>query len=118
MSLVPLLADRLRQLRVRHGLTQEETAELVGISMRFYQLLESGRKKQVWLETVERLAAPFGLEVWQLLGPALPADTCLQSAVAESTIHHRRRRRRGPYQKGITPPKAEIPNPKRPNSKK
>ena len=102
MSLVPLIADRLRQLRVRHCLTQEETAELVGISMRFYQLLESGRKKQVWLETVERLAVPFGLEAWQLLCPELPADTRLQSAVAESTIHYKRRR--GPYRKGIALP--------------
>ena len=116
MSLVPLLADRLRQLRVRHGLTQEETAELVGISMRFYQLLESGRKKQVWLETVERLAAPFGIEAWQLLGPELPADTRVQSAVAESTIHNRRRR--GPYQKGITPPPTDVPAPRRPAPKK
>ena len=103
MSLVPLLADRIRQLRVRHGLTQEETAELVGVSLRFYQVLESGRKKQVWLETVERLAAPFGLETWQLLGPELPAATQLQSAVAESTIHYRRR---GPYRKGIATPEA------------
>ncbi len=102
MPLVPLLADRLRQLRVRHGLTQEETAELVGVSLRFYQVLESGRKKQVWLETVERLAAPFGLEVWQLLGPKLPAATRLQSAVPESVIHYQGRR--GPYRKGITTP--------------
>ena len=102
MSLVPFLADRLRQLRVRHGLTQEETAELVGVSLRFSQLIESGRKKQVWLETVERLAAPFGLEAWQLLDPKLPASTRLQSAVAESTIHYRRRR--GPHRKGLPTP--------------
>lgn len=105
MSLVPLIADRLRQLRVRHALTQEETAELVGVSLRFYQLLESGRKKQVWVETVERLAAPFGLEIWQFLGPELPAGTQLQSAVAESTIHYRRR---GPYRKGITTDRKSV----------
>ena len=69
------LAERLRQLRMRRGLTQEEFAEIAGISYKFYQQIESGRKKQLWLETVERLAAGFGLEAWQLLGSELPAES-------------------------------------------
>ena len=97
MLLVPLIASRLRELRLRHGLTQEQAAELVGVSMRFYQLLKSGHKKQVWLETVERLAVPYGLAAWQLIGPELPVDTQLTRAVAESTIHYRSRK--GPYRK-------------------
>lgn len=101
MPLVPLLAARLRELRVRHQLTQEEAAELVGVSMRFYQLLESGRKKQVWLETVERLASPYGLEAWQLIGPVLPADTEVLRSVSESAIHYKSRK--GPYKKKLPP---------------
>ncbi|MEY4488663.1 MAG: Helix-turn-helix domain [Verrucomicrobiota bacterium] len=93
--LIPLLASRMRELRLRHDLTQEEAADLVGVSMRFYQTLESGRKKQVWLETVDRLAEPFGLEAWQLLGPDLPATTNLTRVVQQSSIHYKSRK--GPY---------------------
>lgn len=98
MSLVVTIAGRLRELRVRHGLTQEEAAELVGVSMRFYQLLESGRKKQMWLETAERLAASYGLEAWQLIGRELPEKTEPAAKITESTIHYNRRRK-GPYRK-------------------
>lgn len=99
MSLVALVALRLKELRARHHLTQEEAAEATDLSMRFYQLLESGRKKQIWLETVERLAAAYGLEAWQLIGPELPAHSNLRRNVAASNIHYRRIRR-GPYRKG------------------
>lgn len=94
MSLVPLVAERMRELRHRHGLTQEEAAELVGVSLRFYQMIESGRKKQIWLETIERLAAAFNLEGWELLGPVLPKRSQVAQAVPESAVHYRRR---GPY---------------------
>jgi len=72
---IHLLAGRLRQLRLRHGLTQEQFAEAAGIGYKFYQQIESGRKKQLWLETLDRLAAGFGLEAWQLLGSELPAES-------------------------------------------
>ncbi len=75
VSTLPALASRLRRLRQRHELTQEAFAEATGLSYKFYQQIEAGRKKQIWLETVERLAGGFGLEVWQLLAPEEPAHT-------------------------------------------
>jgi len=54
------------------GLTQEAFAEKYGFSYKYYQKLESGRKKQIWLGTVERLAKAFGLEAWELLAPKEP----------------------------------------------
>jgi transcriptional regulator with XRE-family HTH domain len=54
------------------GLTQEAFAEKFGFSYKYYQKIESGRKKQIWLETVERLAKAFGLEVSQLLAKEEP----------------------------------------------
>jgi transcriptional regulator with XRE-family HTH domain len=96
MSLIPLVADRLRALRLRHGLTQEEAAELMDLSLRFYQVLESGRKKQIWLETVERAAAAYGLAACDLIGPQLPASSQVHRVPAESSVHYKRRRR-GPY---------------------
>jgi transcriptional regulator with XRE-family HTH domain len=77
VTLLRHVSVRLRLLRQRHGVTQEEFAELAGVSYKFYQQIEAGRKKQIWLETVERLAAGFGLEAWQLLAPAVPAHTHL-----------------------------------------
>lgn len=66
------LAENLRYLRLRADidLTQEQMAEAVGFEFKFYQKLENGKKPQIKLETVERLAAPFGLAVWQILAPA------------------------------------------------
>ena len=69
---IPLLSQRLLALRKRYELTQEAFAERTGFDYKFYQAIESGRKKQVWLETVERLADAYGLAVWELLGPDEP----------------------------------------------
>ncbi len=63
---------RLRRLRQHHELTQEQFAETIGLSYKFYQQIEAGCKKQIWLETVERLATGFGLEGWQLLSTDEP----------------------------------------------
>lgn len=98
MPLIPLIAERLRALRLRHGITQEEAADLMELSLRFYQLLESGRKKQIWLETVERAAASYGLQACDLIGPQLPPESHIQRTPAESSPHYKRRRR-GPYGK-------------------
>ena len=70
----------------------------------FYQLLESGRKKQIWLETVEKLAAVYGLEVWEFLKPKLPGQTAIKRKIIKSSVHYRRRRK-GPYYKASSPRK-------------
>ena len=95
VSTLSALASRLRRLRQRHGLTQEQFAEAIGLNYKFYQQIEAGRKKQIWLETVERLAAGFGLDTWQLLAPTEPVHTIVrhpaeakgrrQAAVAEGS---------------------------------
>jgi transcriptional regulator with XRE-family HTH domain len=67
------LLKRLRELRDVHGLSQEAFAELSGISYKYYQAVEAGRKRELRLSTLERLANAYGLEVHQLLGPEVPA---------------------------------------------
>ena len=62
----PLL-KRLRELRLRRGLTQEAFAEQAGFSYKYYQALEAGRKRDLRLSTLERLAEAHGMELWQLL---------------------------------------------------
>lgn len=93
MNLVQVIASRLLELRRIHGITQEEAAELAGISMRFYQTLESGRKKQMWLGTVQKLADSFGLEPWQLIYPGLSEQSKLRFDVVKSSIHNHRNRK-------------------------
>jgi transcriptional regulator with XRE-family HTH domain len=66
------LLGRLKQLRDAHDLTQEQFAEMSGISYKYYQAVEAGRKRELRLSTLDRLAAAYGIEVWQLLAPAAP----------------------------------------------
>ena len=71
-STLPFLLARLRELRETHGLTQERFAELAGMSYKHYQAVEAGRKRELRLSTLDRLAAVYGIEVWQLLAPTIP----------------------------------------------
>ena len=66
------LIERLRVLRKKHGLTQEGFSELSGISYKYYQQIEIGRKPDLRFSTLERLAKAYGIEVHRLLGPELP----------------------------------------------
>jgi len=71
-STLTVLLARLRELRERHGLTQEAFAELSGISYKYYQAVEAGRKTELRLSTLERLAKAYGIGVHQLLAPETP----------------------------------------------
>jgi len=84
-SNIDLLLSRIRQLRLTRGWTQEEFSERSGISYKYYQAVEAGRKRDLRLSTLERLAKAHQLEVWQLL---LPDDN---SPVAPASQNPRRR---------------------------
>lgn len=72
VSVQQRLIERLRELRKRHELTQERFAELSGISYKYYQQIEIGRKPDLRLSTLVRLASAYGIEVHGLLGPDVP----------------------------------------------
>jgi transcriptional regulator with XRE-family HTH domain len=55
------IAARLRELRQATGLTQEQFAERSGINYKVYQNFESGRRWNLELKTVIRLAAEHDL---------------------------------------------------------
>jgi len=76
------LLGRLKHLRDAHGLTQERFAEMSGISYKYYQAVEAGRKRELRLSTLERLAAAYGVEVWQLLAPAAPKTKVIQKRLS------------------------------------
>jgi transcriptional regulator with XRE-family HTH domain len=53
---LPSFAERLRRYRVEAGLTQEELAELAGISARGLSDLERGIRSTPYRDTIRRLA--------------------------------------------------------------
>lgn len=70
---------RVRQVREASGLTQEQFAERAGIDYKYYQHVEAGRKPNLGMETLLKIAKGTGLELWELLNfdsdlPALAED--------------------------------------------
>ena len=74
-STVQNLLKRLKTLRVERGLTQEQFAEASGISYKYYQAVEAGRKQDLRLSTLERLAKAHDMEPWELLRPGEEGPT-------------------------------------------
>jgi transcriptional regulator with XRE-family HTH domain len=65
--ILPSLLRRLRHLRKRAGLTQEQFAERAGLSYKYYQQIEAGRKQDLRLSTLERLARAHRIKLSKLL---------------------------------------------------
>ena len=62
--------ERIRQLRLGRGWTQERAAEKCGIGYKLYQLYELGVKQNPGLLTLEKIARGFDLEIDELLLPS------------------------------------------------
>lgn len=88
------MIERLRELRARAGITQEKLAEKAGLRYKHYQAVEAGRKPDIRLSTVERIAKAFGIEAWELLHP-----TMADQAVAEQKANYARTPGRKPRKK-------------------
>ena len=61
------LAQKLKQERNKVDLTQEEVAELIGVSVRYYQMLESKKPTAIKIDTVDKLAKAFKISPSKLL---------------------------------------------------
>ncbi len=61
------LVARVKQFRLANGLTQEQFAERADLDPKYYQHVEAGRKSNLGLETLLKLAKGTGLELWELL---------------------------------------------------
>jgi len=62
-------------MRERHGLTQERVAELAGIDYKFYQSIETGRRPNVTLATLDHIAGVYGIFGYDLISPRVPRTT-------------------------------------------
>jgi HTH-type transcriptional regulator/antitoxin HipB len=72
------VAVRIRRVRRRQRLTQEQVATRLAIALRNYQRLESGTQN-LTLKTVERVAEALGVDVGELVDavPSLPPGELL-----------------------------------------
>jgi len=58
-------------LRLRSGLTQAEFAEVAGFTLKVYQHIEAGRRSNLQLKTLDRIAWAYGLTIHKLFAPEL-----------------------------------------------
>ncbi len=61
------LLARVKTLREALGLSQEAFAERTGLGYKYYQHVEAGRKRDIRLSTLEKLAKACGLKLDELL---------------------------------------------------
>lgn len=62
-----LLLERVKALRLSLGLSQEAFAEKVGLGYKYYQSVEAGRRRDLRLSTLEKLATGCSLKLCDLL---------------------------------------------------
>lgn len=75
-------SNKFRSLRLARAWSQEQLAELSGLSVRTVQRIENG--DQPSLETLSALAAVFEGSVADLSGPDSPGDDALDQRIAEA----------------------------------
>lgn len=74
------LSEHLSFLRHRLGLTQEDFAERAGITYKYYQAIEGGRRADIRLSTLAKLAEAHHMKLSEFFflmetpGPALWAE--------------------------------------------
>jgi NTP pyrophosphatase (non-canonical NTP hydrolase)/DNA-binding XRE family transcriptional regulator len=66
-NLAQRLLARVKQRREGLGLTQEAFAEKAGLGYKYYQHVEAGRRRDLRLSTIEKLAKACELKLWELM---------------------------------------------------
>ena len=61
------LLARVKQRREGLGLTQEAFAEKAGLGYKYYQHVEAGRRRDLRLSAIEKLAKACELKLWELM---------------------------------------------------
>ncbi len=74
------LLARVKEFREARGLSQEAFAEKAGIGYKYYQHVESGRRRDIRLSTLIKIAGGLGLTLSELVD--------FETAVAESPANY------------------------------
>ena len=99
------LLARVKELREALGLSQEKFAEKAGIGYKYYQHVEAGRRRDVRLSTLEKLAKACGLQLRDLFDfdtspSALAEDEATYGAKKPCAKRARKSSKRPPHNKG------------------
>ncbi len=98
------LLARVKQLRESLGLSQEAFAEKAGLGYKYYQSVEAGRKRDIRLSTLQKLAKACGLDLGELLDfrtdPVIVAEDKPESGVQRTTGKGARKSSKGAAGKG------------------
>lgn len=98
------LLARVKELREARGLSQEAFAEKAGLGYKYYQHVEAGRRRDIRLPTIEKLAKACGLELWELLNlDAAPLAVAEDQAEYVVPAPSRRAARHRPEAKAAVP---------------
>ena len=62
------MADRIKRLRLQHGLTQEELGNIIGVQKSAIRKYESGAVQNIKRTSIKKLADYFGVSPSYLLG--------------------------------------------------
>jgi transcriptional regulator with XRE-family HTH domain len=84
------VACRLRQLRSQAAISQEQAADLVGVTFKYYQRLESGRVLGMRISTVEKITKAYGINLAAFFSKRKPKIRKLKALPPP----HRKRKRR------------------------
>jgi transcriptional regulator with XRE-family HTH domain len=110
LSSADILRKNLILLRDRHNITQEQAAAASGLEYKYYQALEAGRRSQIRLVTLDKLAVAYGLPSSGLLSTELPPSQLVAmpgpvGRLRKKPVKRRRKRRKtGKRQKEIAVP--------------
>lgn len=61
------LASRIKMLREKRGLTQEQAARKCRMEYKYYQRYESSQPRDMRLSTMEKISSGFGISLSDLL---------------------------------------------------
>ena len=84
------LMTRVRELRLDLRLSQEAFAERAGLKYKHYQAIEAGRKPNIQLPTLVKMAEALDLELWELLKFDSNAAPISNSPQVTTKLHKRR----------------------------
>lgn len=106
LSSADILRKNLILLRDRHNITQEQAAAASGLEYKYYQSLEAGRRSQIRLVTLDKLAVAYGLPSAGLLSTELPPSQLVPMVgpigrLRKKPVKRKQRRRRRKGQKNI-----------------
>lgn len=94
---VKRLLARVRELREARGLSQEAFAEKAGLTYKYYQHVEAGRKRDLRISTVEKLAKACSMELYDLLNFDVEPLAVGEGSPRDTAGKRARRQRRTPH---------------------